>query len=226
MWDIGDGQPKVQHLPYVRYNYSVPGNYTVKLKVDAYWNKTGSRYQSPRTASYITDLKVLDAVRTIEVTAPSSVKVDQGTSLSVCITGSPPVVLCWVMVPDCVAVSPTPCHLVMLYGNTLYLNYTFTSTGRYCLNMTARNDISSLQSSHDITVSKGVTHPVFFILPCATLIIISLGFIIFSVCRPHRSAAKIRVEVWMISLFPLLVCYESAQGSLPVLVLGACSVYW
>ncbi|MBN3311544.1 BI2L1 protein, partial [Atractosteus spatula] len=219
-WDLGDGHVVVSTESYVHHTYSSSGNYTMRLKVEAYWTEREDRRRSPRSGTYSSDLKVLDAVRSVEVTGPSSVEVDQSTLLSLAVNGrvrqhtdqssrywathttfpsssdpeSPPLTLCWVMVPDCGPLPPVRCHLVRLQGTTLSLHYTFGSAGRYCLRLTARNDVSLLQTFHAFTVGSGATQHVLFILPCATLILITLGFIVFAACRPHRSAHKHRVE--------------------------------
>jgi len=65
---------------------------------------------------------------------------------------SPPVWLCWRVLSECHTPSPTSCNLVRLYGNIFNLNYTFRSVGTHCLNLSVRNNISNLQTSHNIYV--------------------------------------------------------------------------
>ncbi|XP_069037157.1 transmembrane protein 130 [Lepisosteus oculatus] len=193
-WDLGDGHVVVSTESYVHHTYSCSGNYTMRLKVEAYWTEREDRHRSPRSGTYSSDLKVLDAVRSVEVTGPPSVEVDQSTLLSLAVNGSPPLTLCWAMVPDCGPAPPVRCHLVRLQGTTLSLRYTFGSAGRYCLRLTARNHVSLLQTFHAFTVGSDATQHVLFILPCATLILITLGFIVFTACRPRRFTHKHRVE--------------------------------
>nr|XP_015215623.1 PREDICTED: transmembrane protein 130 [Lepisosteus oculatus] len=148
-WDLGDGHVVVSTESYVHHTYSCSGNYTMRLKVEAYWTERED---------------------------------------------SPPLTLCWAMVPDCGPAPPVRCHLVRLQGTTLSLRYTFGSAGRYCLRLTARNHVSLLQTFHAFTVGSDATQHVLFILPCATLILITLGFIVFTACRPRRFTHKHRVE--------------------------------
>ncbi|KAJ8245977.1 hypothetical protein GJAV_G00262350 [Gymnothorax javanicus] len=188
-WDLGNGEVVVGKEPFVRYNYNSSGNYTVKLTLGAYWAR-----HTRLKGFYCTDLTVLDAIRTIELMGPLDYKVAQSTSLSVFVGGSPPMWICWSMVPNCVAVSPVSCHWVKLYGNTFNLNYTFTSSGKYCLNMTVRNDISALQTSYDIIAWRDPTSNLLFIFPCAGLVLSTFALIIATLCRSKRSAQRNRVE--------------------------------
>ncbi|KAJ8413689.1 hypothetical protein AAFF_G00081960 [Aldrovandia affinis] len=100
------------------------------------------------------------------------------------------------------SVSPASCRWVKLYGNIFNLNYTFKSVGKYCLNMTVRNVISTLQTSYDIKVWRDPTSNLLFIVPCATLILSSFALIISSVCRSNRSATRSKVEVANFSFSP------------------------
>ncbi|XP_036385580.1 transmembrane protein 130 [Megalops cyprinoides] len=196
-WDLGNGEVKVGKEPYVRYNYSASGNYTVTLTVGANWAR-----HTKLTGIYSSDLKVLDAIRSIELMGPSDFKVSQSISLSVFVGGSPPMWVCWEMVQNCLSVSSAPCHWVKLYGNIFNLNYTFTATGKYCLNLTVRNDISILQTSYDIKVWRDPTSNLLFIFTCGTLILSTFSLIIVTVCRSNRSAARGKVEVADFSFSP------------------------
>lgn len=62
--------------------------------------------------------------------------------------------MCWRVLSDCQTPSPASCNLVRLYGNLFNLNYTFTSVGTYCLDLSVRNNISNLQTSYDIYVQS------------------------------------------------------------------------
>jgi len=62
--------------------------------------------------------------------------------------------MCWRFLSDCQTPSPASCNLVRLYGNIFNLNYTFTSAGTYCLDLSVRNNISNLQTSYDIYVQS------------------------------------------------------------------------
>lgn len=67
---------------------------------------------------------------------------------------SPPIWVCWRILPHCVSETPVGCSLTILYGNKLHLNHTFTSTGVHCLDINVRNDISKLQTSYSLFVRK------------------------------------------------------------------------
>ncbi|KAK6476061.1 transmembrane protein 130 [Huso huso] len=194
-WDLGDGKPIATAKPYIRYNYTSPGNYTMNLQVWAFWDPRRGRSFHPKSWKYNAELKVLDAVKSIEFNGPPSAHIHKSTSLSLSVNGSPPMTLCWVMIPDCVPVARRQCHLVRMKGKTCSINYTFTNTGRYCLSVTAKNDISMLQVYHDITVWQDATHRLLFILPCVALILICLGVIAFSALRPNSARMKHLVEV-------------------------------
>ncbi|XP_035260861.1 transmembrane protein 130 [Anguilla anguilla] len=208
-WDLGNGEVIVGKEPFVRYNYNSSGNYTVRLTLGAYWAR-----HTRLTGFYSTDLKVLDAIRTIELMGPSDYKVSQSTSLSVFVGGSPPMWICWSMVPNCVAVSPVSCHWVKLYGNIFNLNYTFTSVGKYCLNLTVRNDISTLQTSYDIIAWRDPTSNLLFIFPCATLILSTFALIIATACRSKRKAKRNTVEVANFNFSPEAPKMETKYKSL------------
>uniref|UniRef100_A0A4W5LKN7 Uncharacterized protein n=1 Tax=Hucho hucho TaxID=62062 RepID=A0A4W5LKN7_9TELE len=94
-----------------------------------------------------------DAVRNIEL-SPLSFQVSRNNSLVVHVDGSPPMWVCWRFLQNCVSATPTGCHLSMLYENTMILNHTFTALGVHCLDISARNDISKLQTSYSIFVRR------------------------------------------------------------------------
>ena len=62
--------------------------------------------------------------------------------------------VCWRFLQNCVSATPTGCHLTMLYENTMTLNHTFTALGVHCLDISARNDISKLQTTYNIFVRR------------------------------------------------------------------------
>uniref|UniRef100_A0A8C1YL77 Transmembrane protein 130 n=1 Tax=Cyprinus carpio TaxID=7962 RepID=A0A8C1YL77_CYPCA len=181
-WDLGNGEVRKGPEPYVTCHYTLPGNYTFQLSIE-----TNTPQHSRITGLYSVDLTVLDVIKSIELRGPLTYNVDQSSSLSFQIGGSPPVWLCWRVLSDCHTPSPTSCNLVRLYGNQFNLNYTFRSVGTYCLDLSVRNIISNLQTSYNIYVQSSPVSLI-FILPCAAVIVATLIFITVSVCRPQKQS--------------------------------------
>ncbi|XP_077057262.1 transmembrane protein 130 [Siphateles boraxobius] len=181
-WDMGNGEVRKGSSPFLKYYYTLPGNYTFKLSIG-----TNNPQHSRMTGLYSVDLTVLDAIRSIELRGPLIYNVDESSSLSFHVGGSPPVWMCWRVLSDCQTPSPASCNLVKLYGNIYNLNYTFTSVGTFCLDLSVRNNISNLQTSYDIYVQSSPVS-LLFILPCAAVIVATLLFISVSVCRPRQQS--------------------------------------
>uniref|UniRef100_A0A4W5M2K8 Transmembrane protein 130 n=1 Tax=Hucho hucho TaxID=62062 RepID=A0A4W5M2K8_9TELE len=177
-WDLGNGEVLKGSEPSVHYNYSSSGNYTLRLRVGAQVNKASA----PLTGVYTMDVIVLDAVRNIEL-SPLSFQVSRNNSLVVHVDGSPPMWVCWRFLQNCVSATPTGCHLSMLYENTMILNHTFTALGVHCLDISARNDISKLQTSYSIFVRRDPSINLLFTLTCAGIILAILAFITVIACR-------------------------------------------
>ncbi|KAM9411069.1 uncharacterized protein ACWYII_025910 isoform 1-T3 [Salvelinus alpinus] len=74
----------------------------------------------------------------------------------------------------------------MLYDNTFRLNHTFTALGVHCLDISARNDISKLQTSYSIFVRRDPSNNLLFILPCAGIMLATLAFITVIASRPKK----------------------------------------
>ncbi|CAB1338305.1 unnamed protein product, partial [Coregonus sp. 'balchen'] len=181
-WDFGNGEVLEGSEPYVHYNYSSSGNYTLWLRVGAQVSKT----YIPLTGVYTMDVTVLDPIRNIELKGPLSFQVSRNNSLAIHVDGSPPMWVCWRFLQNCVSATPTGCHLTMLYNNTLRLNHTFTALGVHCLDISARNGISKLQTSHSIFVRRDPSNNLLFILPCAGIILAILTFITVIACHPQK----------------------------------------
>ncbi|TRZ04494.1 hypothetical protein DNTS_027558 [Danionella cerebrum] len=179
-WDLGNGELHKGPEPFVKCYYTSPGNYTLKLSIES-----RTPQHSRMTGLYAVDLTVLDAIKSIELRGPLIYNVDQSSILSFLVVGSPPVWLCWRVLPDCHTPSSTSCNLVRLRGNIFNLNYTFKSVGKHCLDLSVKNDISSIQTFYHIYV-QGSSVTLFFMLPCAAVIIASLILISVTVCRPHK----------------------------------------
>ncbi|XP_031691142.1 transmembrane protein 130-like [Oncorhynchus kisutch] len=180
-WDFGNGEVLKGSEPSVHYNYSSPGNYTLRLRVGAQVNKTST----PLTGVYTMDVTVLDAIRNIEL-SPLSFQVSRNNSLVVHVDGSPPMWVCWRFLQNCDSATPTGCHLTMLYENTMTLNHTFTALGVHCLDISARNDISKLQTSYNIFVRRDPSFNLLFIMMCAWIVLAILAFIAVIACRHKK----------------------------------------
>ncbi|XP_010793673.1 transmembrane protein 130 [Notothenia coriiceps] len=187
-WDLGNGEVIQGTEPVVRYNYSESGNYTLRLKVGVKATKLAPLL----TDVYSTDVQVLDAIKNIEMKGPSDYEVSQNTSLAFHVDGSPPLWVCWRFLPNCVPDVTGGCTLTMLYGNTLRLNHTFTSTGVHCLDISVRNEISKLETSFSIYVKRNNNTHMFFILSCAAILLATFSFITVIACRPsHQNRTQI-----------------------------------
>ncbi|CAB1313131.1 unnamed protein product [Coregonus sp. 'balchen'] len=189
-WDFGNGEVLKGSEPSVYYNYSSSGNYTLRLRVVAQMNRTST----PLTGEYTMDITVLDAIRNIELKSPLIFQVSRNNSLAVHVDGSPPMWVCWRFLQNCVSATPTGCHLTMLYENTMILNHTFTSLGVHCLDISARNDISKLQTSYSIFVRRDPSINLLFTLTCAGIILAILAFITVIACRTkngHNNKSQI-----------------------------------
>ncbi|KAM4624271.1 transmembrane protein 130 [Polymixia lowei] len=182
-WDFGNGEVIQGTEPVVRYNYSESGNYTLRLRIGG--NET--KYATPISGIYSMDLKVLDAIKNIELKGPSDYHVSEKTSLVFHVDGSPPMWVCWQILPDCGSeVTPAGCTATTLNGSSLHLDHTFTSTGVYCLDISAHNDISKLQASYSLYVRRHRYSNLLFILPCVAVLVATFAFITVSACRPRR----------------------------------------
>ncbi|XP_041937910.1 transmembrane protein 130 isoform X2 [Alosa sapidissima] len=167
-WDLGNGESVTGRDPLVHCSYKVPGNYTLKLRVGA------SGKHSRVSSRFTKDIQVLDAIKSIKFNGPASYSVDQNSSLTLLVGGS----------------------MMELYDNHLTLNFTFSSVGTHCLEISAQNDVSMLHISHSIHVQSGPTSHLLFILPCTIVILAILILISVSVCCPqHLRGIKKKSEV-------------------------------
>ncbi|XP_037133844.1 transmembrane protein 130 [Syngnathus acus] len=180
-WDLGNGQVIQGIEPVVRYHYALSGNYTLRLKIGV--NIT--EYTPPLTGIYSKDIQVLDAVKSIKLTGPFDYEVSQTTGLAFHVDGSPPMWVCWRFVANCVPDATGGCTLTMLYGNTLWLNHTFTTAGVHCLDISVRNDISKLQTSFNLFVRKNNNTNILFILSSVAIFVATFTFITVIACHPR-----------------------------------------
>ncbi|XP_068162129.1 transmembrane protein 130 [Antennarius striatus] len=181
-WDLGNGEVIQGTEPVVRYNYPESGNYTLRLKLGV--NVT--EHAPLLTDSYSKDVQVLDAIKHIELKGPSDYQVSQNTSLAVHVDGSPPMWVCWHILPNCVLDTTSECTLTKLYENTLHLNLTFTSAGIHCLDISVRNDISKLQTSFSLYVKRSNNANLLFMLSSAAILAATFSFITVIACRPRH----------------------------------------
>ncbi|XP_019901981.1 transmembrane protein 130 isoform X2 [Esox lucius] len=128
----------------------------------------------------------MDAIRTIELKGPSSFQVFRNNSLDVRVDGSLPITVCWRFVYNCIPAALQSCHLTTLYDNTLRLNHTFLVPGLHCLDISAYNNISKMQTSCSIFVWRDPFNNLLFILPCAGIMLSILAFITIVVCHPKK----------------------------------------
>ncbi|KAG7507341.1 transmembrane protein 130 [Solea senegalensis] len=182
-WDLGNGEVIQGTEPVVRFLYSVSGNYTLQLKVGVDVNKSAPAV----TEVYSTDVKVLDAIKHIEMKGPPDYKVSQDSSLAFHVDGSPPIWVCWRFLPNCVPDATIGCTLTVLYENTLSLNHTFASAGVHCLDISVRNDVSKLQTSFSLYIKRSDYSHLFFILTCAAVLLATFSFITVVACRRSKS---------------------------------------
>ncbi|TMS22360.1 Transmembrane protein 130 [Larimichthys crocea] len=189
-WDLGNGEVIQGTEPVVRYHYSASGNYTLRLKVGV----NVAKYAPMLSDFYSMDVKVLDAIKHIELKGPSDYEVSQNTSLAFHVDGSPPIWVCWRFLPNCEPDKSGSCTLTMLYENTLQLNHTFTSAGVHCLDISVRNDISKLQTSFSLYVKRSNNIHMFFILSCAAILVATFSFIAVIACRPrHHGSSQVPI---------------------------------
>ncbi|XP_061666869.1 transmembrane protein 130 isoform X2 [Syngnathoides biaculeatus] len=180
-WDLGNGEVIQGTEPLVHYHYALSGNYTLRLKIGV--NMTQST--PPLTEIYSEDVQVLDAIKSIELKGPADYEVSQTTGLAFHVDGSPPMQVCWRFFPKCVPDTTGGCTLTTLYENSLRLNHTFTSAGVHCLDISARNDISKLETSFSLFVRESNTANLLFILSCAAILVATFSFITVIACHPR-----------------------------------------
>ncbi|XP_043945633.1 transmembrane protein 130 [Protopterus annectens] len=189
-WEFGDGNTFLTDVPEAEHIYTTAGSYTLKLRVGA--RLRGS--QNMKIGYFSSYLQLFDPVKSIKVKGPTSTIVEQNLSLSIHVNGSPPLSLCWHMSSECVALSNQCSSLVNISTPHYSLDYQFNATGRKCLSLSVWNRVSMLQAYHAITVTHNSVLPLLFILPCAILLVIVIGFIASTMLRGTRPP-KDMVEV-------------------------------
>ncbi|XP_062381709.1 transmembrane protein 130 [Sardina pilchardus] len=189
-WDLGNGESVTGRDPLLHCSYTVPGNYTLKLRVGA------SGKHSRVSSKFTKDIQVLDAIRSIKLNGPASYSVDQNISLTLLVGGSPPKWICWRILPDCLSSHVTECSMMELYDDQLTLQLSFSSVGTHCLEISAQNDVSMLHISYSIHIQSSPTSHLLFILPCTVVILAILILISISVvCPQHLRGFNKKSEV-------------------------------
>uniref|UniRef100_H3AE66 Transmembrane protein 130 n=1 Tax=Latimeria chalumnae TaxID=7897 RepID=H3AE66_LATCH len=187
-WDFGDGKRILTNESSVYHNYSSPEKCRLQVEVLAEVehnrNSKHGNKKVQKKGFYSASLNLLDAVTSIEVKGPTSIKTQQTLTLAIAVNGSPPLTLCWLIVAfEWTSGETEKCHQVVLNETHYNLSYSFNASGKYFLSVNAKNDISMLQAYHDITVWQNNTNPLLFILPCTLFILVLLAFIIFTTFR-------------------------------------------
>uniref|UniRef100_A0A3B3YDM1 PKD domain-containing protein n=1 Tax=Poecilia mexicana TaxID=48701 RepID=A0A3B3YDM1_9TELE len=172
-WDLGNGEVIRGTEPVVRYRYSESGNYTLRLNVG------GNPPQLAPAGVYAQEVQVLDAVRSIQLVAPSDYSVNRNSSLDLQLDGSPPMWVCWQFLRNCAPDPAAGCTLTLLRAASLRLNHTFGSAGLHCLDVSARNAVSALRATFN-------RRHLLFILSCAAVLAATFSFILAIACRPWQ----------------------------------------
>ncbi|PWA22609.1 hypothetical protein CCH79_00020929, partial [Gambusia affinis] len=127
-----------------------------------------------------------DAVRSIQLVAPSAYSVNQNSSLDLQLDGSPPMWVCWQFLRNCAPDPAAGCTLTLLPATSLRLSHTFTSAGLHCLDVGARNAVSALRTTFNLKVTRNDRCHLLFILSCAAILAATFSFILAIACRPRQ----------------------------------------
>ncbi|XP_067859590.1 transmembrane protein 130 [Heptranchias perlo] len=189
-WHFGNGERLVTNESYVHHTYPTPGVYQLHVDVLAHLN-----HSQQKTGISAASLELLDAIQKIEVKAIDDIHADHRMDFYLYVNGSPPLKMCWAISRNCAPVVDHRCHPVELYRSSAYnLSYTFSDPGSYTFNVKAENSVSALQACYKITTRESGIHPVYFIVPCVTLLTVILLFIL-SVAVRNSGSRKHSVEV-------------------------------
>uniref|UniRef100_UPI00398EA270 transmembrane protein 130 n=1 Tax=Pristiophorus japonicus TaxID=55135 RepID=UPI00398EA270 len=189
-WHFGDGERTVTNESYVLHIYPTPGIYQLHVDVLAYLS-----HSQQKTGVYGASLKLLDAIKEIEVKTINTTHADHRMDFYLYTNGSPPLKMCWLISRNCVPVIEHRCHPVELYRSSAYnLSYTFSEPGSYSFNVRAENSVSALQVCYKISTMQSGTNPVWVIVPCVTLLTIILLFVL-SIAMRSSNARKDAIEV-------------------------------
>ncbi|XP_069501762.1 transmembrane protein 130 isoform X3 [Ambystoma mexicanum] len=198
-WDFGDGFQLITEDPSIGYNYSAPGSYVLNLEVVAEIEFSKGprhgRHFVQKTGHFAAELELLDAVTGIQVKGSTKTHAREQYRVLLHINGSPPLTLCWLLKLECVPVDVDNCHVVALNTTDYLLTHTFNDEGEYCLSVRTQNEVSMLQVYYSITVTPAAIYPMFFVLPCAVVILTAVCFIAFALFRSSHRRHRYLVEV-------------------------------
>ncbi|XP_069501761.1 transmembrane protein 130 isoform X2 [Ambystoma mexicanum] len=197
-WDFGDGFQLITEDPSIGYNYSAPGSYVLNLEVVAEIEFSKGprhgRHFVQKTGHFAAELELLDAVTGIQVKGSTKTHAREQYRVLLHINGSPPLTLCWLLKLECVPVDVDNCHVVALNTTDYLLTHTFNDEGEYCLSVRTQNEVSMLQVYYSITVTPAAIYPMFFVLPCAVVILTAVCFIAFALFRSSHRRHRYLVE--------------------------------
>ncbi|KAM4632253.1 transmembrane protein 130 [Discoglossus pictus] len=187
-WSFGDGSEIETDKPFVCHVYSRPGRYKASLQVSAHIQ----RHSVQKRGTFTADLTLLDVLRNITVIGSTETRTGHKFNLTLNFLGSPPLAVCWLIKSDCVSLDGDKCRPVDINGTTYSIIHVFNDAGQYCLSVRARNGVSVLQKYYSITVYSTGLHPLWFILPCGTFIVMALVVIFLTLIRSGSSASGIQ----------------------------------
>ncbi|XP_021110435.1 transmembrane protein 130 isoform X3 [Heterocephalus glaber] len=186
-WDFGDGTLLATDSSVVYYNYSIIGTFTVKLEVVAQWEEAKPdgtmKGIVQKTGDFSTLLKLQESLRGIQVLGPTLIQTFQKMTVTLNFLGSPPLTVCWRLKPECLPLEEGECHPTSVASTAYNLTHTFRDPGDYCFSIRAENDISKTHQYHRIQVWPSRLQPAAFAFPCATLITVTLAFVMYMTLR-------------------------------------------
>ncbi|XP_056390523.1 transmembrane protein 130 isoform X2 [Hyla sarda] len=203
-WTLDDRTTVLTSDPFVHHNFSLPGNLKISLHVTAHLHDgKHQRHPEKKTGDFTGGLTLQDVISRITISSPRETTTGQKVNMSLHIIGSPPLTVCWLIKSDCISLDGEECHPVVINDTTSIIRHQFTSAGRYCLSVKAKNKVSKLVGHQSITVTSTGVHPVWFVLPCCTFIAIAIGFIFYTLFRAgsHSPHQKSLVEGSLISFY-------------------------
>ncbi|XP_073504114.1 transmembrane protein 130 [Phyllobates terribilis] len=214
--------------PFVRHNYSSPGNFNVSLLVTAHLHDANDqRHPERKTGNFTAMLTLQDVISSIAIAGPRETTTGQNVSMSLHIFGSPPLTVCWLIKSDCVSLDGEECHPQVINGTAVIIKHNFRSAGQYCLSVKAQNEVSKLLGHQSITVTSTGVHPVWFVLPCCAFIAIAIGVIFYTLFRAgnHSAHQKSLVEVADFDFSPVNEKYEALPEYKEIPARNVCCSY-
>ncbi|XP_004617387.2 transmembrane protein 130 isoform X2 [Sorex araneus] len=181
-WDFGDGVQLLTVDSMVYYNYSAAGTFRVKLEVVAEWaqeSPEAGRGTLQKTGTFNAVLRLQETLQGIQVSGPSLIQTFQTMTVTLKFLGSGPLTTCWRLTPECLPLDAGECHPQPVTGTAYNLSHTFRAAGEYCFSIRAENGVSKSQHYHRVQVWPSSTQPAAFAFPCATLLTMTLAFVVY-----------------------------------------------